>query len=300
MTLKLSDRHRIFNPVRLGDIEDVNLYLTRTRVPKEFSRRMRGVDDSLKAEECRNFGLFFAPIVIQAMKTPKAARTWAFLMYIMRMYYCSDVELAATDQPDRIAIVNQFMTLYTSTFGPGNCTYTFHMCAHLETLRERCPLPEESATAFEGGFAYVRSGFQPGTFNTPKQIFQNVYTRNGMCHRCKRKITVCPKTTSKRDDSLLYKFNSNDQTYSFFKVFEIRNKGRHLLVKKIHTMNVDIGTKENLLKWSRVGVFQFHSLLQGNGEIIHPINFFTGKAIQIPLKGKSLIMSVPNEVLTEN
>ncbi len=65
--------------------EALTILLTDIRVPFEFSRRTRPLDDGLKAEEYRNLALFFFPILLEELTDSLARKVRHCLTRISRI-----------------------------------------------------------------------------------------------------------------------------------------------------------------------------------------------------------------------
>ncbi len=185
---------KTFKTLRKRPLDAVNALLEAQKVPREFSRRMRGLSDGLKAEEHRNVGLYWFPLLLEEMNRKEdkdALAAWTRWAFIMRAYTCPDKEHADLS-PDLLdATVTKFMKSFIHAFGRDACTYNFHHALHLRRMREQAPLTEISAVPYESSFAMVRRCIVPGTENIPKQILKSTYLRLAKSHYCKKKVIVC-------------------------------------------------------------------------------------------------------------
>lgn len=283
--------------VRRIKLDQLDPLITMIKVPCEFSRRSCSLMQPLKAENYRNLALFFFPVILEALQDTKAKQIWARFCYIMRMSYGPTEELHQTPAKEREACQQKFHQTYLQYFGNGPASYNFHLLTHLFSLLVHGPLPERSAVAFESSFAIVRRSFRPGTRNVPKQIMEAMYLRLAKGHTCEKLMTVKPQTAStKYDDSLLYKFDPETQSYTFKQVVSILGDG---LVRVqpclIAQTSFDM---HSTLKWSRVGCFYF-KCYDGDNVTEERLESFSGKAIRVDTKTKKYILAVPPTVLSE-
>ena len=226
---------------------------------------------------CRR--LFF---LIHRRQRRKAILLFAFLC---RLYYLDDNHFAAvresllwTAGKTLEELHEHFYAAYQRGFCTGpkeNITINVHTFSHLHQVREAVgPLHSNSAEEFEAAYAVLRRCYRAGTWNIPKQIFQNFYLRdkyvtaqsprNSLCnnffplnrhtHYCrhKQKVVVQPRSsnTSKVSNSLVV------TDAGLFSVFEKTDHG----YKANAVQSREFDTESVLgyfLPWSQVGVTRY-------------------------------------------
>ena len=198
--------------------EKLNNLLRWVKVPSEFSRRTRDLEKGYKAEELRNIGLLFFPLIFDTQVDPLSQKVWAHFSYLMRLYYTTNEEFLNTTCSYRQDVAVKFINLYLKAFGKGAATYMMHLMLHLETIRKAGPFQKISAIPFESNFAVLRRSFCLGTLSIPKQILSSMYIRMNRVHACTKHLKLTTKSTIKTDDRYLYSFDQTSKCYSFCKI----------------------------------------------------------------------------------
>ena len=235
----------------------VDAVLMGQKVPTEFSRRVRPLQDGLKSEEYRNMGLFFFPAVVEALEHDHSGqKLFAHLGYLMRLYYCTEGD-SDRYQDLRRVVREDLLRLVELSFGRDVMSYNLHLVTHLEDVLAHGPLAASSAIPFEGSYADLRRSFTPGTPGIPGQILSGMLIRLSKGHSCEKPLRVTPKSkaTQKTDDSLLYRYNESCDSYSFYRVQKIAENG-DMVAREVMTAPAKFGFRINL-DWSKVGVFEF-------------------------------------------
>ncbi|PHQ71628.1 MAG: hypothetical protein COB97_01350 [Paracoccus sp.] len=126
---------------------------------------------------------------------------------------------------------------------------------------------------------------------------QGLYIRLAKGHSCQKSIRVKEKMTKKLDDSHLYQFFPQSNTFKFYKV--VATPGNEMVeVKKVAVSTTDLGLGINL-DWSKVGVYKFR-FYDGSGVTqTLPLAGFSGKALRVTTPICKYIMSIPTPVLLE-
>lgn len=266
------------------------------KVPSEFSRRPRPLEDGYKAEDL----LYFFCIVSEAAaaaRQPKVAKLWLRLGYIMRLYYASEEELATTSETSRTHDITVFLHAFIAGFGKESCTYNVHGLVHLERMRQLGPMFDISAIPFEGMFSVMRRSFRQGCRNVPMQIMETMYTRLSQSHACQRSIKFRDTATSHSDDTYIYDFSNTSRLFSFYKIVQLLPNDR-VKVKELIVQPTDFGQKTLALSWKKVGAYAFSNI--GLAATARELSSFTGKAIVVQAQsGGKYVFSIPNGVLRE-
>ncbi len=286
-------------PARAGP---VNACIKATKMPREFSRRSRPLQDGLKSEEFRNICLFLFPSVLDAVTDSKSKKVFAYMAYVGRLYYNSQEEFENHDSERRRVVRVRFLELIQEAFGRDIMGYNFHLLTHLEMLRAHGPLPETSAIPFEGSYSPLRKAFAPGTAGIPAQIMRGLLLRLCKGHSCVKGLRVAPQSdsTRKRDDSLLYRYHATSSSYSFYRVVRVEANGDHV-AHHVITDKTTFGVPQHpdhTLTWDKVGAYRFVSLSPLE-PIAAPLSSFTGKAILVQVRSGKYILSIPSAVLRE-
>lgn len=203
----------------------LNEGLSQVRCPSDFNRMIRNFDfANLKAEELRNYGLFFFLILIKASPSSDIRRQVLIrYMYLFRSFLClDDLDLEkAREHCNLRELALQFEKAFISSFGQYHVVYTVHTIHHLEELRQLGPLTETSAFPAESMFGSFLRGFTSGTTSVAKQGMNYVLERYGSGrHRCRKRIVYKPYTGNQKvDDSLAYTRSIGGQ-YKFWKIIE--------------------------------------------------------------------------------
>ncbi len=109
--------------------------------------------------------------------------------FLCRLYYLEDNDFAAVRESLLCTagrtlqeLHDDFYAAYQRGFCTGpkeNATINIHTFSHLHKVREAVgPLHKNSAEEFEATYAVLRRCYRPGTWNVPKQIFENFYLRD--------------------------------------------------------------------------------------------------------------------------
>ena len=278
---------------KLSSSKEFTKLMLITKVFKEFSRRARALDFSaFKAQEYRNIGLFFFPVVVECIEIGEKEMTlWLlFLAYMLR----SSVITSEEFNPLSIDVINnccdQFYHMFEQLFGAQNCTYNLHvLCCHLLEIRTHGPLTETSAFKFESYYGEVRKSFVPGTSSPLKQILKKILLkRNLRNHFCASNIFISNYETPLECNNIVYKFVRNE--FLIYKVSDVSNN--IVTCQKMGQYPVSFPETPQL-DWAGVGVFKKGGTCAE--KTTFPTSDICGKVITV---GKFLI-TCPNAVLRE-
>ena len=190
-------------PYKPSSLHLLNKLLSKIRTPCECSRRARPMHLGYwKSEEWRNLYLFMFPCVLDVVR-PELQEVWRLTVYILRALMLPD-EYYQPTQADMPALVRQWYFAFKDAFGKYACSYNVHTFLHVLEVRKHGPLTESSAVKYESLYGFLKECFAGGTCSTGKQALQAAYLKYTDRHTCARRLTVNGKTTSKRDDSLVY------------------------------------------------------------------------------------------------
>ena len=261
-------------------------------VPWEFNRRIRELDFGVyKAQEFRNLGLFFFPLIVSCIEpNAKERHLWLNLAYMMRSCIIPSEEFKQFPLNVLDKCTASFYSLYQQLFGVKNCTYSIHVVgSHLIEMRYHGPLTETSAFPFEFFYGEMRNSFVPGTPSTLKQILSNVLIKRVLSkHKCENDIKISVKNTPMECNNLIYTFKQNEYTV--------------YLVKSINDNELTCQIQETLpcsfpetptLNWGIIGVFDKGNLLPH--EVVIPRKDVKGKVLNV----KSLLLTCPLNILRE-
>ncbi len=109
--------------------------------------------------------------------------------FLCRLYYLEDNDFAAVRESLLCTagrtlqeLHDDFYAAYQRGFCTGpkeKATINIHTFSHMHKVREAVgPLHRNSAEEFEATYAVLRRCYRPGTWNVPKQIFENFYLRD--------------------------------------------------------------------------------------------------------------------------
>ena len=277
-------------------LRGVNELLLQTRVPKEFSRKVRELDTAVwKAEEYRNLILFLWPAIIEnlPLERNRDKKLWLLLVFCIRSYVLPAREFRLVNSSLLEKAQTTIVDLIGRIHGHGNATYNVHQLTHLALIRQKGPLCKTSAFPFEDMFSFIRNGFFPGSPNPVLQIFQHIFHRRRVGHTCRRKIAISARGTRRVDDSLFYTFKENE--YAFYQLQDDEEDidffvgGGNVKARQILAYEEE----DPLVPLNSVGVFISDAIDQDTTDV--PVSDIAGKAILVG----NYIMSVPNGTLRE-
>ncbi len=229
--LTFEGRVKYKTPYKASNMHGLNRLLVLIRTPSECSRRSRPMHLGYwKSEEWRNLYLFMFPCVLEVVR-PELQEIWRLTVYILRALMLPD-EFYKPIKDDMPELVRRWYFEFKEAFGKYACSYNVHTFFHVLEVRKHGPLTESSAVKYESLYGYLKECFAGGTCSTGKQGLQAAYLKYTERHACARSLTINGKTTSKRDDSIVY-----TKDHLLLKVDEsTRNgatiRGKELRVKK--------------------------------------------------------------------
>ena len=265
------------------------------KVTKECSRRIRDLDFSVyKAQEFRNLGIYFFPVIIQCLEsTDKEIQLWLYLGYMLRASILPNTEYDSNIHEPNIAMsMDKFYSLYERLFGVVNCTYSIHVvCSHLLAMRDENPLTSSSAFSFENFYGQLRRCFVPGTSSTLKQIFKKSMMKNILSkHTCESPITITTHESALECNNMIYTFK--DKKYCIYKVVDINNELSKLTCKRQGKYPAKFPTSP-MMNWEEVGVFEKGGIMD---EVVTvDMSEVSGKVLKV----KQYLVTCPNNVLRE-
>lgn len=279
---------------KLSSPQQFNLLMASTKVPHEFSRRLRELLLSvMKAAEFRNLGLFFFIHILDCIEpSAKERKLWLLLAYMLRACTVPNKEFQPIPLKDIDYCADAFYSLYEALFGATNCTYNTHMVgSHFLEMRYHGPLTSTSTFPFESFYGEMRNCFVPGTKSCLKQIFQKVLLKRSLSnHCCETPIKYTNYDTALESNSMIYCFN--DRAYNLYKIVSKNNDT--LNCHRIETTPAKFKEVPQTLDWSKVGVFKNANVV--NSATI-PINVsnVSGKVIKV----SDYVITCPNSILRE-
>ena len=283
---------------KLCDPADFNKAMKIVQVVREFSRRCRNLDFGvLKAQEYRNYCLFFFPLVLKCIGNnyPREQKVWLYLTYILCSCVLPNKEF---DVIELIHVKNaskNFYSLFEKCYGEKNCSYSIHIIGtHVLRIRGEEPLTARSAFMFESFYAEMKNLFQAGTNSPVKQILQNTLMKRTLeSHFCTKPVKYsCKKNPNVglENNSLIYIFNDKNQ-HEFYNIIEIGENDIFTCTPQGKFPYVNHLTPE--INWSTIGVYTVgpsSKILQNiNKKDIH------GKVLKVD----NLFITCPINILNE-
>ena len=273
------------NPKALDDV------LAQIKVPSEFPRRPRPMDfKNWKGSEWRSLVLIFFPIVAQVLRPGLTREIWLEFCYLCRAYSLDDAYFNNMDEDELQSLARNWYRKYYTAFADLNMRYNVHLMSHLARIRTIGPFPEISAFPFEGSFSAAARGQKVGTSSIGLQSMRYSYLRPIKGHTCKRSLKFSTKTTSSRQDNLLY------TERSCFRLVADPGNDTFLQVRKLNctTYFARAGSK---LDYTAVGVFEFVSE-SPKVEYLRR-DLVLGKLVAVPLADADVLVSVSKAQLRE-
>lgn len=269
-----------------------NEIMEKIKMFKEFSRRARKLDLSvMKAQELRNFLIFYFPIVTKCLEgSDKEIKVWEMLAFMVRACILPEEEYALVNVNQIKYCQKNFYLCYQQLYGVKNCTYSIHvLSSHIDKMRKPGPLTETSAYRFESFYGELRNSFQPGTQSVVKQMFTNVFLKRILSHHvCSDKIYFKEKDTPMECNSLIYVFENG--THVIYKIQSINND--LLLCNQLGNLEITL-PNTNMLNWSSVGVYRKGGL--SSIDVVINQKKVAGKVMVV----EKLLITCPNNVLRE-
>lgn len=246
---------------KLCDPEIFNRLIKKIQVIREFSRRCRNLDFGvLKAQEYRNFILFFFVIIIDCIgdKYPNEQKVWLYLAFMLRACVIPNTEF---DEIELIHVKNasqKFYYLFQKCFGQKNCSYSIHIIgSHLLRIRGDEPLTDRSAFRFESFYSEMKNLFKPGTNSSVKQVLQNTMMKRTLeSHYCTKPIKYsCQKKPNHgmENNSMIYVLNDKNE-HEIFNIIEMDEQNSFKCTKQGKYEYRSNLTPE--INWSSVGVYE--------------------------------------------
>lgn len=284
---------------KLSEASKFNAEIKKIKVFREFSRRCRNLDlGIIKAQEYRNFILFFFQIIVDCIDDnyPKEKIVWFNLSFIVRACIIPNKEFNHIDKINIKNACKKFYSLFEKCFGTYNCTYSIHVFCHILRIRGDEPLTERSAFKYESFYSEMKHLFHPGTSSPLKQILSNTIMKRKLeYHSCYKPIKYEPvKVPNKglENNSMIYIFNDCTAEHDFFNIMNVNEDGSFECAKQGRYKYDCTLTPE--INWSSVGVYK-----------MGPSNTNTQKRIEISeihgkvIKVKNLLITCPINVLHE-
>ena len=305
MTFKVGGKRERITKRKLTPPQLFNEKIKNIQVVREFSRRCRNMDFStLKAAEFRNILLFFFPIVLECIDNgyPDEKRIWLHLVFMIRACVIPNEEFQNVNVDILNNACKKFYSSFEKAFGPTNCTYSIHVgSSHLLKVRGDMPLTHKSAFKFENFYSEMKNLFHPGTVSPLKQILQNCYVKRIIeFHCCEKETFYSPEkkpepgkkfNPGKENNSLIYTYNNEDQTYKMYIIDEIIDHSRfRCRIQGKFKMKIELTPQYD---WSSVGVFKIGAISEE--VVIVNRKSISGKVIQV----NDFLITCPYNVLHE-
>lgn len=277
---------------KLSSCAEFNKLMSKIKVVHEFSRRARNLDFSVfKAEEFRNLGLIFFPLVLECIEDGAEERKlWLYIAYMLRSAVIPSTEFEQINIDNVNASCAAFYELFEKLFGKLNCPYNLHvLCSHLFEMRTHGPLTETSAFKFESFYGEMRRSFVTSTISPLKQILKNILLKRTILrHQCKKNVFISNYETSLECNNLVYTYRRKE--YTIYKVNEINDN--IVSCNKIGLYPAVFTDTPNI-NFSSVGVFRKGGICSDNINIL--LTDIGGKVVKVD----EYLLTCPNNVLNE-
>ena len=289
VTFNVGEKRGRITTRKLSSTTTFNILMCETKVFREFSRRARELDFAMfKAQEYRNLGLFFFPLILECIEPEaKERELWLNLSYIMRSSILPSEEYWQIDLDCVMAASAQFYETFEKLMGPQNCTYSFHVfLSHILEIRTHGPLTQTSAFKFESFYGELRRSFVTGSVSPLKQIMKNIYLKRALSsHCCKNSIYLSNYETALENNRLVYCYIKNE--YLIYQIETIESE--ILTCRKVGKYPAKFNETPNI-NWSSVGVFRKGGICSKTTKI--PISETRGKVIKVG----NYLMTCPENV----
>lgn len=117
---------------------ELNDKLECLEVPSEFSRHRRIDYQHMKAEEWRNVGIMFAPLLWGCLPDTADGRDvqviWRLTFFKARLYMCADCNYESWTERDSRQLTWDMQSRIEETFGEEVINLTYHLLSHLGTI----------------------------------------------------------------------------------------------------------------------------------------------------------------------
>ena len=267
--------------------------MAHVKVPTEFPRRPRAVDfKNWKASEWRNLVLVYFPIVGDILKPGIRRSLWLKFIYLCRAYSLDDDYFESLDVTLLKSLAQSWYQEFFAAFGPLNMRYNVHLMLHLARVRLHGAFPNISAFPFEGSFAANSRGQHVGTSSIGLQSMRFSYLRPKGSHTCEKKIKFTAKTTSRRQDDMVY------SKWSCYQIAEEpESSGPFLKVKKVNVTTYFPPDGALDMDFTEVGVFKY----VGTSKKVEYLrrNAVRGKLVVVPSLHGDILVGVTIAQLRE-
>ena len=295
---------------RLGGVrQKVCASLELQRVPKCFPRRARMDFTHFKASEWRAFGIYFFPILVDALMDKEEMRPlrdlWLLMAFFTRAHLLPDKEFQSLEEMLRRknesleAIGIEFLKVLADTFGDKELGYNMHVYGqHLSTIRRRRPLHEASAFSFENAYGSILKNFTVGTSSIGKQALENmlVLANNGS-HSCKRTVSFHPgslRARATRDDLVQGKDGR------FYELDIGSLDGNNCLARPLNLgMYRPRQCPTILPSFARVHVYEYRGYMDSPTVTLDVRKDIRTKAIMVVFETSKILINVPLETMTD-
>ncbi len=262
------------------------------KVPTELPRRPRSMDfKNWKGAEWRHLVLLYFPLVAEVLHLPILRQIWLQFSYLARAYSIPQQYFEALDVYSLKSIARDFYDRYSYAFGRLNLRYNLHLLDHLERIRVHGPFSDISAFPFEGSFAASGRAQKVGTRSFGLQSMRHSYFRPLNGHTCQKRITYSTKTTSRRQDDLIYSENS------CYQLVENPNPSDQFLKVKKLNVTTYFAPDCTTLDFTTVGVFKFISTSE-NVQYLRREKVL-GKLVRVPLIDFDVVVTISIAQLRE-
>ena len=266
----------------LSDPRDYNTAMSKIKVPRDFSRRVRTLDlGVMKAQEFRNVILFFVSIILICIPDTyrQEKQLWLHIWFMVRACTVPNTEYADLNTAQILESSATFYKMFQSVYGQKN-------------IRGEEPLTERSGFRFENYFAQLRNMHHPGTVSSLKQLLQNSFMKKVVeNHSCKPYIHYCPdkRLKTRECNSLIYIYRQ-----SSYEIYKLKKKQDHnTYLCHPHGRFKYTNPLTPTIDWSQVGVF--HKGPISSDEILINKKDIHGKVIDV----NSILITCPANVLIE-
>ncbi len=277
---------------RPQSIRDFDEGVVHVKVPSELPRRPRPMDfKNWKGSEWRHLALIYFPILAEALRPGIRCQIWLEFCFLCRSYSIPQEYFDELDKDYLESVARSWYLSYYNAFGELNMRYNIHLLLHLLRVRIHGAFPDISAFTFEGSFAVGGRAQHVGTASLGLQFMRQSYLRPLNGHTCQKKIKTSVRTTSTRQDNLLY---SEKSCYELAE--EPKPHDHFLKVRKIN-VTAYVPPAANHLDFTSVGVFKFISVATDLQYLKR--DHVLGKLVRVPTADADILVSLSNSQLRE-
>ena len=295
-------------PARLTSVKKyVEQWLEKQKVPRSFPRRARVDFAHYKASEWRAFGVLFFVIIVEALHAHELRalrQLWLLTAFLTRAHLLDDLDLAELDSKlqeegtSLVAIGRVFLTTFHETFGNKQISYNVHIFGeHLNKIRQRGPLQDSSAFAFEDAYGTILRCFKVGTTSIGKQALTNMLFLAGRSkgHYCQKTVSFAPgNTTSRIRDDFIQAVDGH------FYQLGLKRRENHFEARRITLQEYRPPRCPSVIpSFGLVNVHTFTGLSTDEPVILDISKSVKTKAVLVEMEKLTVIATVPLALLAD-